>query len=242
MHCTRQQTDGTELNEQGMELNFSKTNLEDPGHSNDAFSADDDTRNAYLRDSPSLHRRSHHRDDDNLNGSRKYREAKARGAANYNMEMDQPERRRPTRHSPELNGLRKTLNNIPPSAAEQARLASQETLSMESPDVKEAEAAYVIYPQEEAREIPTVHASYLPMHSPPVARDGEHVAPPPPHHQGARYSEGAGTLPGDGAAVIQLGEDPRQRGARRGSTQSGASSVVTGLHDSVRGNVVTIKF
>ena len=247
LHCVRNQTDGTDQDEQGRTFD----DVLKPNTSAGYETSSEVKAGCSHQDSPSLKHRTKRSLD-------RYRKAKGKDDTISSEESNMQGLARSVDRSPDMKGTRMTLNNIPTSAEEQEmRIRSQGSLEDAVAVVDSEPAAGEqknLYQNEQtpAVNVPPTAPYVLDVGSPQCAIssgaavcdvDGLHEEPP--HHHGSKPNV---VSTGEEAVVVPVDYEESQRspgrqsaGRRSSDTSSAGASTVHGLHDSIDADVINIR-
>ena len=247
MHCVRNQTDGTDQEEQGCPLFcFTRTDIEDSGYRNAAYDTNDEPKVVRLhQESPILTRRAHFRDSAKRSLER-YKRAKGKDEL-YNIQPDQSSLQGSARKTDpsDIKGAKRTLNNIPTSEVErEARVNAQTSSTTSLRDavvVVNGESSISEQKSQKPNEEPVPAAVHSVLPSAPPAP----MPSSSPYVLQVRSPQRAVSNGSTGCDVDGVHEEPpHHRGSkprRVSDASSAAASIVPGLNDSVSADVINIR-
>ena len=247
LHCVRNQTDGTDQDEQGRTFH----DILKPNTNAGYETSSEAKAGCSHQDSPTLK----HRAKRSLDHCQR---AEGKGDTISSEESNLQRSSRSVDRSPDLKGTRMTLNNIPTSAEEQEmRIRSQSSLE-DAVVVVDGEPAAGEqknrYQNEQTRAVNAPSPEpYVNEHGSPqraISRgtavcDVDGLQEEPPHHHGSKSSV---VSTGEEAVVVPVDYEESQRspdrqraGCRSSDTSSTGASTVPGLHDYIDADVINIR-
>ena len=257
LHCVRNQTDGTDQEEQGRTLDdVLKPSTEDNGFTNAGYETSGEPKAVYLhQDSPTTKHRANFQDSAKRSLER-YRKTKGKGDL-YTINSEQSNLQGSSRsvdRSPDLKGTRMILNKFPTSAEEQeVRIRSEVSRSGSLGDVvaivngEPTTAEQKNLNQNE--QTPAVHA---PSTAPPqraisngaAVCDVYDLHEQPPHHHGSKpsvVSAGEAVVVPADCKESQRTSTGQSADRRSSDTSSAGASMVPGTHDSISADVISTR-